>query len=224
MESVRLLASAVAEPAGFELEYCPATGQRTRDSLMSVWSLTFERCSHVRSLSSFKAQSNFSGSWWMATTADHVGYESWLERDHLIAFDADPDVVAVVSQPFWIHWNDGRKARRHAPDYFLRLRDGRAVVVDVRADDRIEARDVEAFTAAERACGSVGWEYRRVGAVAAVPAASRRWLAGYRHSRCLPLGVAVELGKVFAEPRLLMAGAAAVGDPVVVLPTPFHLM
>jgi hypothetical protein len=199
-------------------------GRRARDSLMSIWSLSFERCSPVRSLAAFKGQSNFVGAWWMATTADHVGYESWLERDHLIAFDADPEVVAVTSQPFWIHWNDGRKARRHAPDYFLRLGDGRAVVVDVRADDRIEARDIEAFTAAERACRSVGCEYRRVGAVAAVLAANRRWLAGYRHSRCLRLGVAVELGKVFAEPRPLVAGAAAVGDPVVVLPTLFHLM
>jgi hypothetical protein len=181
---VRLLASVVAKPAGFELEYCPATGQRTRDSLMSIWSLPFERCSPVRSVSSFKGQSNFSGSWWMATTADHVGYESCLERDHLIAFDADPDVVAVASQPFWIHWNDDRRVRRHAPDYFLRLRDGSAVVVDVRADDRIEARDVEACTATERACRSVGWEYRRDGLDSVVPVFLKVRRAGVWRSSC----------------------------------------
>jgi hypothetical protein len=117
----------------------------------------------------------------MATTADHVGYESWPERDHLIVFDADPDVVLVASQPFWIYWSQGGKTRRHALDYFLRMRDGRAVVIDVRADDRVADRDAEAFAATARACASVGWEYRRVGAVAAVSAANWRWLAGYRH-------------------------------------------
>ncbi|WP_239004041.1 TnsA-like heteromeric transposase endonuclease subunit [Nocardia panacis] len=93
--------------------------------------------------------------------------------------------MAVASQPFWFRWNDGHKGRRHAPDYFLRLRDGRAVVVDGRAADRIEIRDAEAFMAAARACASVGWEYRRVGAVPAVLAANRRRLAGYRHPRCV---------------------------------------
>jgi hypothetical protein len=34
----------------------------------------------------------------------------------------------------------------------------------------------------------------------------------------------VELVEVFAEPTPLMVGAEAVGDPVVVLPTLFHLM
>jgi putative transposase len=34
------------------------------------------------------------------TTGDHVGYESWLERDRLILLDFAPDVVGIVSQPF----------------------------------------------------------------------------------------------------------------------------
>ncbi|MFB7191713.1 TnsA-like heteromeric transposase endonuclease subunit, partial [Streptomyces sp. NPDC056230] len=69
------------------------------------------------------------------TTRDHVGYESWLERDRLILLDFDPDVVGIASQPFWSHWRDGGAKRRHAPDYFVRLADGRARIVDVRAED-----------------------------------------------------------------------------------------
>jgi hypothetical protein len=58
------------------------------------------------------------------------------------------------------------------------------VVVDVRADERIEPSDAEAFAATARACGPVGWLFRRVGTPAPVFAANVRWLAGYRHPRC----------------------------------------
>jgi hypothetical protein len=34
--------------------------------------------------------------------------------------------------------------RRHAPDYFARRADRTGVVIDVRADDRIESADAEA--------------------------------------------------------------------------------
>jgi hypothetical protein len=94
--------------------------------------------------------------------------------------DFDPEVVGYSSQPFWLRWHDGRR-RRHAPDFFVRLIDGTGVVVDVRADDRIEVRDAEAFAATERACTQVGWRFRRVGVLDPVFAANVRWLAGYRH-------------------------------------------
>ena len=34
-----------------------------------------------------------------------MGYESWLERDRLLLLDFDPEVVGIVSQPFW--WRAG---------------------------------------------------------------------------------------------------------------------
>ncbi|WP_315986719.1 hypothetical protein [Streptomyces sp. STR69] len=30
--------------------------------------------------------------------------------------DFDPSVVGIGSQPFWFHWYDGERERRHAPD------------------------------------------------------------------------------------------------------------
>jgi hypothetical protein len=39
----------------------------------------------------------------MASTGRRVGFESWLER-HLMLLDFDPDVAAVSSRPFWLHW------------------------------------------------------------------------------------------------------------------------
>ncbi len=69
------------------------------------------------------------------------------------------------------------------PDYFARLADGSGLVVDVRADDRVEERDAAAFEVTRQACEQVGWRFRRVGAVGPTLLANVRWLAGYRHPR-----------------------------------------
>jgi len=114
--------------------------------------------------------------------------------------------------------------RRHAPDYFARLSDGTGVVIDVRADDQIEPEDAEAFAATETACESVGWLYRRVGAVDPVLAANVRWLSDYKPSHCLRPGHSSELGRAFARPAPLLATVRRVGDPIAVLPSVFHLM
>jgi hypothetical protein len=50
------------------------------------------------------------------------GYESWLERDVLVALDADPGVEAVALQPMWLQRVS--EPRRHAPDFFVRRTDG----------------------------------------------------------------------------------------------------
>ena len=65
------------------------------------------------------------------------GFESWLERDHLLNLDFDPTVVGIASQPFWLHWIDAAgKPDSHAPDFFARRSDGSAVVVDCRPVER----------------------------------------------------------------------------------------
>lgn len=166
----------------------------------------------------------FSGYRWSATTGSHVGYESWLERDHLTVLDFDPAVVGISSQPFWLHWHDGRRRRRHAPDYFARRVDGAGIVVDVRAEEQIDPRSAEAFEATARACAQVGWEFRRVGTLDPVFVANLRWLGGYRHPRCLREETAERLTEAFAQPRPLLDGVAEVGDRLAVLPTLFHLM
>jgi len=178
-------------------------------------------CSPVRAFPSFRGQRNYPGLWWFATTGTHVGHESWVERDQLMALDADPDVVGVLSQPFWIHWPDGT---RHAPDYFVRRRDGSAVVVDVREDDRISDADQEVFERSAATCATVGWDYRRVGCLDPVLRANLRWLSGYRHPRILRMRLADRLAEVFARPGPLMAGVLAVGTPLVVLPVLYHLL
>ncbi|WP_211841341.1 TnsA-like heteromeric transposase endonuclease subunit [Saccharopolyspora antimicrobica] len=206
------------------MAFVGADGSAQSAPLSSCWTVPFETVSPVRKFSSYRGKRSFSGLWWSSTTADHVGFESWMERDHVMALDFDASVVGFSSQPFRLSWDDGKRNRSHVPDYFARLRDGTGVVVDVRADDSIKPDDEAAFAATEQACASVGWTFRRVGELDSVWASNVRWLAGYRHPRCLHAGRATDLRQAFRTPTPLLDGVLRVGDPIAVLPTLFHLL
>jgi hypothetical protein len=187
--------------------------------------VAFEQCQAVRSFPSYRGQRNWPGLWWSATLGRHVGYESWLERDHAMMLDFDSAVVGFASQPFWLFFpgEDGRM-RRHAPDWFARRADGQGVVIDCRPDGRIKSRDEEAFEATRQACAQVGWQYQRVGALEALLAQNVRWLAGFRHPRYAVEDVDEQVVAAFTAPGRLLATVTTVGDPIAVLPVVFHLM
>lgn len=211
--------------AGVEIEFVAVDGGVRRQPLAECLSVRFEDVAPARSFPSYRGQRNFPGWWWSSTMGRHVGYESWLERDHVMLLDFDPQVTAFASQPFWLHWAAAGRARRHLPDYFARQVDGVRVVIDVRADDRIEPADAEAFSATAAACEAVGWQFRRVGTLDGVFAANMRWLSRYRHPRCgRREDLIVRLLEVFAQPTPLFAGAEQVGDRLLVLPVLYHLL
>jgi hypothetical protein len=208
----------------FFLEFMGADGRHRRESLTACVTERFANALPVRSFQWTKGASHFPGSWWSSTTGDHVGFESWLERPVMV-MDFDPAVVGIASQPFWLHWpgEDGR-ARRHAPDFFVRRSDGSGLVVDVRPDDRIPAKDAGVFGVTAMACGQAGWEFRRAGTIDPVVRASIRWLSRYRHQRCRREPAAAELLESFTAGMPLLAGVARAGDPVAVLLVAFHLL
>lgn len=192
--------------------------------LADAWSQRFESLPPVRVPRAFKGQRNFAGSWWFATTQDHVAYESWLERDHLMLLDFAPEVVAVAAQPFTAALSTPAGPRNHTPDYFVRMADGTGVVIDVRPDARA-AKDADVFDATAVACARVGWGYQRLGDITPVLAANVRWLSGYRHPRCRTDRLADALIEEAATSELTLGAlASVVGDPVVVLPCLFHLL
>jgi hypothetical protein len=165
---------------GFEVSYVPDDGAEHRVSLAQAWAVPLKQGIPVRQFRSRKGQRHLSGLCGSATTGGHVGFESWLKRDHLLHLDFDPFVVGIASPPFWLHWTDaGGKTVSHAPDFFARRRDGSAVVVDCRPVERRRPRDVAKFDATVRACALAGWEYRLLGAADALVTANLRWLAGY---------------------------------------------
>lgn len=223
--SVLALDDAAASAATeFDVSFVDPDGSQRCESLSVCWMVPFERALQVRGFSWNRGKRSFAGLWWFSTTSDHVGHESWLERDQVMALDFDPAVVGLSSQPFRLSWGRDDGHHSHTPDYFARLRDGTGLVIDVRDDDQVATEDAKAFAATARACESVGWEFRRVGALGAVRAANLRWLAGYRHPRCLDTGRADGLRGAFSEPLPLLDGALRVGDPIVVLPTLYHLL
>jgi len=224
---VAAVAAGACRVHGFELRYLRVDRSgvvECQGALAACWNVRFEDVPPVRRFPSYKGQRNFPGLYFAACMGRHVGFESWLERDQLMMLDFSLRVRSFAAQPFWLLWESGGRARRHAPDFFVRLADGGGAVIDVRADNRIAPRDAEAFQVTAAACESVGWGYRRVGALDPVLAANVRWLAGYRHPRCLREEYRARLLEVFARPTPLLAGAEAAGDRIAVLPSLFHLM
>jgi hypothetical protein len=222
--SAMALSVDVGPVVGYRLRYLDVDGSEREGALPACWGVRFEDVPPVRGFPSYRGQRNFPGLYFAVCMARHVGFESWLERDHLMMLDFSPQVKTFAAQPFWLSWRAAGRVRRHAPDIFVRMTDGRGVVVDVRPDDRIEPEDAEAFEVTAAACESVGWGYRRVGVVDAVRAANVRWLAGYRHARCVREAHRDRLLEVFDCPTPLLSGAETVGDRITVLPSLFHLI
>lgn len=207
------------------LAWVTPDGGEDRVALVDAWSVPFEDGLPVRRFQSRKGQRHLSGLWWSATTRRHVGFESWLERDHMMLLDFDPPIVGIASQPFWLRWQDEAGSTvSHCPDYFARQADGSALVMDCRPEERRPAKDAAKFDATASACAEVGWEYRLVGAADLILLANVRWLAGNRQPRHGVADVLAGLREVFGSPTPLMDGAGAVGDPIAVLPVPFRLM
>ncbi|MGW5848530.1 TnsA-like heteromeric transposase endonuclease subunit [Streptomyces sp. NPDC055254] len=143
--------AAPARVEGFEVSYMAADGVERRVPLARAARVRFEDGRPVREFPSYRGQRNYPGLYWSATAGTHVGHESWLERDHAMLLDFDPQVSALVSQPLWLFWENARgKAVSHAPDYFVRRADGSVLLVDSRPEERRPARDLEKFAATER--------------------------------------------------------------------------
>ena len=112
-------ASALLPAVGVQVVFVDEVGVKQSGALEVLWRTGFERVSPVRSFGSFRGQRSFQGSWWFATTGEHVGFESWVERDAVMLLDFDPDVVAVSSQPFCLRWAGQPRVRRPWPQEVL---------------------------------------------------------------------------------------------------------
>jgi hypothetical protein len=213
-------------PAGdVVVGWVDAGGQRRSAGLEAAAEVAFEDVLPAREFLSYRGQRHFPGLWWLATTGRHVGYESWLERDHVMALDFDRDVTGVSSQPFTLSWGGGRRKVSHTPDYFARLAGGGGVVVDVRPADRVGPEDAAKFEATAAACALVGcWSFRLVHELEPVLAANIRWLSGYRHPRHADPVLGPLLLRAFVGGAPLLAGVSQVADPIRGLPVLFHLL
>ena len=197
---------------GFEVSYVPDDGAEHRVPLAQAWAVPLEQGLPVRRFTSRKGQRHLSGLWWSATTGGHVGFESWLERDHLLHLDFDPSVVGSLTGCSGCTGPPRRARRSHirrtsSPAERWLGGGGR-----LPAGERRRPRDVSKFDATARACALAGWEYRLLGAADALVTANLRWWPATASPPPFAWTVDV-LRRVFATPTPLMVGAESGGRP-----------
>ncbi|MFE2276775.1 TnsA-like heteromeric transposase endonuclease subunit [Streptomyces sp. NPDC059454] len=163
----------MAVPVGVDLtepyvepSYVDAVRACRRRPLLDCVTVRFEDVPAVRPFRRSRGERHFPGRHRAATTGRHVGFESWPERDRLVLRYFDPGgggdrLAAVLVAPAMTA--SVSAATRACPDCFVRRTDGSAVVVDVRADERIEPRDTKAFEVTRLARRQAGWGFERVG-------------------------------------------------------------
>ena len=77
---VGVSSSAPLPTAGVQVVFVDQVGAKHSGALEVLWNAGFEHALPVRSFGSFRGQRSFQGAWWFATTGEHVGFESWVER------------------------------------------------------------------------------------------------------------------------------------------------
>lgn len=134
-------------------------GVKRRAPFADSIAVAFEDCTPVRAFASWPGKRNYSGHYWSSTTRRHVGFESLFERTALMTLDRDRSLVGISSQPMWIRWPTGCTPSSHAPDYFVRHRNGDGEIIDVRPESLIDRATAAVFDATRRLCGEVGFLY-----------------------------------------------------------------
>lgn len=145
--------------------------------------IAFEDADPIRTPPSYPHRKSFEGRLWMASTGQHVLFESFWERAFLANLDRTLSAVRVASQPMWIDWRSPR--RSHAPDFFIRRTDGTVLLVDVHAKDDTDADDESKFELTRRLSGALGWDYLVVDELPGATQQNLRFLLRYRDPQWL---------------------------------------
>ncbi len=179
----------------------------------------------IRTFRWFKGQRHYPGTYWSATEAAHVIYESRLELSKLLLADFDPSIERIFAQPLTIHgWIDDRR-RLHTPDYLL-VRGVELVFVAVKSLSQLEhPKVVEALAWVREVIEEQGWSFE----VASEPRQPNfdnvRFLAGYRRAQSISQAAvddlrAIDLDGVTFGDAVRTAG----GDEPITRAALLHLM
>jgi len=133
-----------------------------------------------------------------------------------MTLDFGGDALQVSSNPFWLLWPKGSVPKRHAPDFFVRRRDGSVLVVDVKPEERISDRDRIQHSRTREVCNELGWSYEEFTKIDVAVDRNLRLLRGYHHSRFAPaadiraaIAAQVGLGRTQAIPLADLIGAVS---------------
>ncbi len=165
----------------------PKTGQRVRTRLTpEVSRVPFELCRPIRSFPAYRGRRSHQGKYWFSRSQGHVSFESRFEMTALMAVDFRGDATAVSSNPFWLLWPKGQTYQRHAPDFFIRRRDGSALVIDVKPADRVREKDRLQHQRTRDVCLDLSWEYEEFTTIDSTEERNLRLLCAYHHPRFAP--------------------------------------
>lgn len=161
-----------------------ATGRHVRSRIVSdIGRIPFEFSDPIRTFPTYRQRRAHQGHYWFSRSESHVKFESRFEMTALMALDFAGHAVAVSSNPFWLLWPKGVESKRHAPDFFVRERDGLALVVDVKPKDRMTERDRSQHARTREICSELGWRYEEFTEIEPVVERNLRLLSAYHHRR-----------------------------------------
>ncbi|WP_336648320.1 TnsA-like heteromeric transposase endonuclease subunit [Microbacterium sp. MMO-10] len=170
--------NAVAATFRYSLHGIPREGHAADSARVA-----FEDADPVRTPPSYPHRKSFEGRLWLASTRQHVLFESFWERAFLANLDRTQSAERVASQPMWIDWS--ATGRSHAPDFFVRRTDGTALLVDVHTKDDTDADDEAKFELTRRLSGALGWDYLVVDELPGATQQNLRFLLRYREPQWL---------------------------------------
>jgi TnsA endonuclease N terminal len=161
-----------------------------------------------------KGQKHYSGTYWSATEAGHVIYESRLELARLLYADFDKKVNRIVAQPFLLTAKINGQVRRHIPDFLL-LTDTGPVVIDVKPQHRLADPKVSSTFAWTRTVVSArGWRYEVASEPPVIELANIRFLAGYRRPHLVDDALARQVRAAGIDGATLAGAMTQVGGPL----------
>jgi hypothetical protein len=207
------------------VEFVDWTGAKTACSLENASELPVERFRPVRRPAKNRKRGLYlfsvppTGEWPLGRV--HVVFEGGCELENLWRLDFAGDVVGILGQPLRFVLED----KTRIPDFFVRLRDGRARVYDVKPSAEAEKEEhIRAFAAARRACEAIGWEYAVLNELPEPLNRNLRWLAGYRFSPADPFGLTDLILSAAQSPTTIAELDALHSSPAFVRPIVFHLI
>jgi TnsA endonuclease N terminal len=170
----------------------------------------------IRTFRWFKGQRHYPGTYWSATEAAHVIYESRLELSRLLLADFDPSIERIFAQPLTIHaWIDDQH-RLHTPDYLL-IRGAELVFVAVKSLSQLEHPEVvEALAWVREVIEEQGWIFEVASEPRQPDFDNIRFLTGYRRAQSISQAAvdalrAIDLDGVTIGDAVRTAGG---GEPI----------
>lgn len=210
-----------------EVSWIDEQGLLHNEPLAEAAAVPFELARQRRQFSLYPSQLNTPVAHWCSATGKLVNCESFLASCVLLGYEYSGQLVGAASEPLLLHEHQRNgSVKEHYLDFFLRMRDGRAILVDVsRAETVDDPKRASGFELARRAAEQVpGWSHRVETEPEPVFLANLRALAGFRRQ---PFGfemVAPALLDACRQPTTFGQLVCAAEPKVLARPAILHLL